>query len=84
MTTIQDFIDEKIKLPSPPAIAIKILESVSQNENSFNELANIISADPALTALIIKIANSSLYGLPNPVGSLSKAISLIGPRSAAI
>ena len=64
MTTIQDFFDEKIKLPSPPAIALKILEAVRKDENSFDELAEIISADPALTVRILKIANSSLYGFP--------------------
>ncbi len=81
MATIQDFFDEKIKLPSPPAIALKILEAVRKDENSFDELARIISADPALTARILKIANSSLYGFPNPVDSLSQATALIGTNA---
>ncbi len=81
MTTIQDFFDEKIKLPSPPAIALKILEAVRKDENSFDELAEIISADPALTVRILKIANSSLYGFPNPVDSLSQATVLIGTNA---
>lgn len=78
MTTVQDFFDEKVRLPSPPAIALKILESVRQDEDSFDELAQIISADPALSIRILKIANSSLYGLPKPVESLSQATALIG------
>lgn len=81
MATIQDFFDEKIKLPSPPAIALKILEAVRNDENSFDELAQIISADPALTVRILKIANSSLYGFPNPVDSLSQATALIGTNA---
>ncbi len=81
MTTIEDFFTEKIKLPSPPAIALKILEAVRKDENSFDELARIISADPALTARILKIANSSLYGFPNPVDSLSQATALIGTNA---
>jgi len=81
MTTIQDFFDEKIKLPSPPAIALKILEAVRKDENSFEELARIISVDPALSIRILKIANSSLYGFPNPVESLSQATALIGTNA---
>ncbi len=81
MATIEDFFEEKIKLPSPPAIALKILEAVRQDENSFDELARIISADPALTVRILKIANSSLYGFPNPVDSLSQATALIGTNA---
>ncbi len=78
MTTLQDFFAQKIKLPSPPAIALKILEAVRKDENSFEELARIISADPALTARILKIANSALYGFPTPVKSLSQATALVG------
>ncbi len=81
MTTIEDFFTEKIKLPSPPAIALKILEAVRKDENSFDELARIISTDPALTVRILKIANSSLYGFPNPVDSLSQATALIGTNA---
>ena len=69
MTTMQDFLDEKIKLPSPPAVALKILEAVRQDESSFDDLAKIIMADPALTVRILKIANSSLFGFPNPGSS---------------
>lgn len=81
MTRIQDFFDERIKLPSPPAIALKILEAVRHNDNSFNELADIVMADPALAARIMKLANSSLYGLPNRVDSLDKATSVIGTQN---
>lgn len=81
MTTMQDFLDENIKLPSPPAVALKILEAVRQDESSFDDLAQIIMADPALTARILKIANSSLFGFPNPVESLSQATALIGTNA---
>jgi diguanylate cyclase (GGDEF)-like protein len=77
MTTIQNFFTEKIKLPSPPAIALKILEAVRQEDN-FDELARIISADPALTARILRIANSSFYNFQMAVESLQHATAMIG------
>lgn len=80
MTTIEDFFAEKIKLPSPPAIAIKILDSVRKEDN-FEEIARIISADPALTGRILKIANSSCYNLPTSVDSLQHATVLIGDNA---
>ncbi len=81
MATIEEFFNEDIKLPSPPGVALKILEAVRQDENSFDDIAQIITADPALTARILKLANSSLFGLPNPVESLSQATSLIGTNA---
>ena len=81
MTTVREFFDERIKLPSPPAIALRILKAVRQNDNSFEELADIVMADPVLVARVMKLANSSLYGLPNRVDSLAKATSLIGTQN---
>ncbi|MBU0943147.1 MAG: GGDEF domain-containing protein [Proteobacteria bacterium] len=78
MDSIEDFFDEKCRLPSPPAIALKILEAVQQEDNSFDDLARIIAADPALSVRILKIANSSLYGLVKPVNSLAQATAMIG------
>lgn len=78
MSTVQDFFDEKVRLPSPPAIALKILEAVRQEEHSFGDLAGIIKTDPSLSVRILKLANSSLYGLSQPVDSLAQATALIG------
>lgn len=81
MITLQEYIEDKDKLPSPPAIALKILDAVREEEGSFDSLADIIKSDPALTAQTLKIANSSLYGLPDKVTSLSQAISVIGTKA---
>ncbi len=78
MTDLQIFFDEKLRLPSPPSIALKILEAVREEDNSFDDLAQIIKSDPSLSIRILKVANSSLYGLSRPVSSLSQATSLIG------
>ena len=78
MTDLQNFFDEKLRLPSPPSIALKILEAVREEDNSFDDLAQIIKSDPSLSIRILKVANSSLYGLSRPVSSLSQATSLIG------
>lgn len=81
MTALKDFFDEKIKLPSPPVIAFNILNAVRRDEDSFEQLAEIIHADPALTARVLRITNSSLYGVQHPIDSLPRAISLIGTQA---
>lgn len=78
MTTIQELFDEKLRFPSPPAVALKILEAVRGNDNSFEDIAQIINADPSLALRVLKIANSSLYGLKKSVSSLAQATGLIG------
>ncbi len=78
MTSVQEFFDNNLRLPSPPAIALKILEAVREEKNSFDDLAQIVSVDPSLSIRILQIANSSLYGLAQPVDSLAQATSLLG------
>lgn len=75
---IRKLIDEQINLPSPPAIAVQILNAVQQEDSSMHELARIISADPALTGKMLSIANSGFYSLPNEVTSVERALSVLG------
>lgn len=70
-----------ISLPTPPAIALRILEAVRDESTSFSEVARIIASDPALTARILKVANSSFYRLTFPVDSIEKAITVLGSEA---
>ncbi|MCD6580403.1 MAG: HDOD domain-containing protein, partial [Desulfuromusa sp.] len=71
-------IQENIQLPSLPAVAIKILDAVKEEETALVKLAEIISVDPALSAKMLKVANSSLFALSNEVTSISRAIIVLG------
>ena len=78
MDLITDFLFENLKLPSLPAVAIRILEAVKNEDTSFKELSKIISTDPALVAKTLKIVNSSLFARNQKIDSLEKAIGLLG------
>ncbi len=81
MTAMQKFITQTTRLPTPPAIALKILQAVRSDEINFEELADIVMADPVLTAQVLKIANSSIYSLPKQVTSLTLATALLGTQA---
>jgi len=68
-------------LPSLPLIIHKIL-SLTQDENSqTSQLAKVISNDQALTAKVLRIANSPLYHVSSVVTSISHAVTLLGFRT---
>jgi len=67
-----------IKLPSPPAIAVRIIEAVKKEETSFDELSKIIMADPALTSKVLKAANSPMYAIPSKVDTIQRALTVLG------
>ncbi len=68
----------EIELPSPPAIAVRILKTVQQEDFSMDDLARIISADVALTTKLLRVANSAYYALPNKVSNVNKALGILG------
>ncbi len=76
--TIQRLVEEQINLPSPPAIAAQILNTVQNEDSSLADLKKIISADPALTGKMLHIANSAFYSLPNKVTNITRAMSILG------
>ena len=66
------------KLPTIPAVAAKILKAIKDENKNINDLAQILTSDAPMSAEILKLINSPLYGLPNRVNSLPFAINLLG------
>ncbi len=75
---IQQLINNQSNLPSPPAVAAQILNTIQNEESSLNDLEKIISADPALTGKLLRIANSAFYSLPYEVRNVNRALSILG------
>lgn len=66
-------------LPVFPQVAVKILQIQEENiDISFKELESIILLDPALTAKILKVANSALYARQREITNLQQALTLLG------
>ncbi len=65
------------KLPTLPQVTQRILEALAQDASA-KELEKIIAEDQALTARLLKLANSPLYVGANPVTSLTQAIVRLG------
>lgn len=65
-------------LPPLPSSAIQVLELTNNPASSAKELESVIGMDLALTAGILRQANSAYYGYPRRISSLREAIVLLG------
>ncbi len=71
------FRNRKVTLPSPPALAVRLLELVKKDD--YHKLAEIIRLDPALSARVLALANSPLYRAGHEeITSIETAIALLG------
>ena len=61
-----------------PEITLKIVELVEDPKSTAQDLHKVISNDPALCSRILKVVNSSFYGLPGQIGSINRAIVMLG------
>ncbi len=65
-------------LPSVPAVAIQVLDLSQDPDVGTAQVAKVIVRDPALTAKVLKVANSAWCGVRREVTTLDQAVSLLG------
>lgn len=75
---ILTLVNSTIDLPTMPGVLIKLNEIMADPETSAADVAKVVSADPAVSANILRIVNSAYYGLQVRVASVSLAISVMG------
>lgn len=76
---LQSIIDESITdFPTLPTIYSNLLEMMSNPNTSLDDLANLISKDPASTIKILRTVNSAVYGLQGKVSTINQAIFHVG------
>ena len=71
---------DTLVLPSLPEIALKIRKMADDPDVNLAKMSDMISHDPALSARIMKIANSAFVGRGVHVHSLQQATTRIGLR----
>ena len=63
-----------------PEVAMRITQMVNDPTASAEDIAREISNDAALTARLLRVANSPLFGTSGKISSVSRAIAVIGLR----
>lgn len=76
--TLERIIAKTGDLPPIPTTAIRALEMTNDPQVSVRELQAVLAQDQALTARILRISNSSMYGLRREIGTVSHAVAILG------
>ena len=77
-SALRERLERCSSLPSLPSVAIRVLELCQQDDLDLNQIAGVISNDPALAAKLVKTANSPLFALRREVTTIPFAISVLG------
>jgi len=65
-------------LPPLPAVALRVMQVAQDPRSSASQLALVVSADPALSARVLRVANSAAYRRAREVTSVQEALVVLG------
>ncbi|HSJ47206.1 MAG TPA: HDOD domain-containing protein [Gammaproteobacteria bacterium] len=67
-------------LVSPPDVCIKVFGLLESGSASAQEIGDVISHDPSLTARLLQLVNSSFFNFARRIDTVSRAITVLGTR----
>lgn len=74
---------DELVLPTLPEVALRVRSEAEDPESSLNSLGKVISNDPALTARVIKVANSAFFRTSKEISDLKMALMRLGMEYTA-
>lgn len=72
------FMHKKLDLPGLPEAALKIRQAINNPEVGSSEIIQIVQSDPVLSARLVKVANSLLYGTWREIKTVRDAVRRMG------
>jgi len=82
MPGLPNSLENKLKhcgtLPSIPVVALQVLALCQDEDIGIQKVARVLERDPALSAKVLKVANSAWYGVRSQITTLDRSMSLLG------
>lgn len=79
MAQVLDELLEEIKSVEPlPQVATRVMQIAAQDDVVPRDLVSVIQSDPGITAKVLKLCNSAVYGFKREIASLPEAGNLLG------
>jgi len=74
----QSLIDGLGSLASPPAIHQELMRVIARPTSSASDIADVIGRDPALSASLLRLVNSSFFAFSRRIDDLGTAVMAVG------
>ncbi|MEB0140269.1 MULTISPECIES: HDOD domain-containing protein [unclassified Undibacterium] len=79
-----DALIKTIRIPARPSLLLDVQTELASREPDPRRLAAMIANDVAMSASLLKLSNSSLFGLRLKATSVEHAVSLLGMRQCGL
>lgn len=75
---LHDIVTSTASLYSLPDIYFRVRDIIVDPESEMSELSEVLVNDPGLSARLLRIANSPLFGLVTRIDTITRAVQIIG------
>ena len=75
---LKSLLEQTNKLPTIPKVAQQLIASFSNDDVSIDDISRQLSADPALSAKLLRLANSAYFHLSRTIGTVDDALRMLG------
>ncbi|MEJ2591205.1 MAG: HDOD domain-containing protein [Candidatus Thiodiazotropha sp.] len=79
-TTPESLVSGIDRLVSLPEVSIRINHMLAQSDYTSAQLADVIGHDPDISARLLRLVNSSFYGLPSKIDTIQRAVTIAGAK----
>jgi putative nucleotidyltransferase with HDIG domain len=76
----RSLVEDVSDLVSPPDVCVKVFELAESPDASAQQIGDVISRDPGLTARLLKLVNSSYYNFSRKIDTVTRAVTIVGVR----
>ena len=73
-----ELVEQIESLPPLPTIVHEVLSVTGCADSSADDVARVLSRDPAIAAKILRVANSPFYGVAREITQISRAVVMLG------
>src|SRR5215468_7139043 len=75
----QQTLEKKLAdLPPLPAVVSRIMQTINDPDTSAEEINRLITMDQGLSSKVLRIVNSSYYGFPKRISTITHAVVILG------
>ncbi|THF62597.1 HDOD domain-containing protein [Pseudothauera rhizosphaerae] len=78
MHSAQELVSQLDALVSLPTVYHRIRDELDSPDGSVIEVGRLVGADPALTARLLRVVNSALYGYGGQIDTVGRAVQILG------
>lgn len=75
---LQRFVDGARHLPALPTVLARLVEIINDPDSTVEEMEKLLLSDQSLSAHLLKLANSVFFGMSGKVGTIRRAVILLG------